>query len=235
MARFNKDAIEKPKLKDLPELPKQDDEPAEDAAAAAPAGGDEDLAQAAPAAEESDEADNADDSAAPADDSAQDQPDAGAEASASPDADEPQNGQESGQPKEDDETAKLEKLIAERKEIEKENERLQQEYDETVKNGEKRVTELNERFGDWYYVISDEVYKQIHLGRDQIIRKKEEPAEADADKATNGAGASDALSGLPNLPAAPPAREPAEQPAADNAAAAEAEAPGEPPAPTESQ
>ena len=38
---------------------------------------------------------------------------------------------------------------------------------------EKKVRELNARFADWYYVISDDVYRKIHLSRDQIIKKKE--------------------------------------------------------------
>ncbi|HID33565.1 MAG TPA: pyridoxal-phosphate dependent enzyme, partial [Anaerolineae bacterium] len=31
-----------------------------------------------------------------------------------------------------------------------------------------RVKELNERFADWYYIISDEVYRKIHLSRDIV-------------------------------------------------------------------
>ena len=38
--------------------------------------------------------------------------------------------------------------------------------------GKKRVGELNARFADWYYVISDDVYQKIHLSRDQIVKKK---------------------------------------------------------------
>lgn len=64
-------------------------------------------------------------------------------------------------------------LKAERERIEKENKRKQEEYDAKVKSGQDKVKELNARFGDWYYVISDEVYGKIHLSRADIIKKKE--------------------------------------------------------------
>lgn len=66
--------------------------------------------------------------------------------------------------------------------IERENKRKQDEYDAAVKKGQDRVTELNERFADWYFIISDDVYKKIHLGRADIIKKKEAKDEAGADK-----------------------------------------------------
>jgi len=69
---------------------------------------------------------------------------------------------------------------AERERIEKENKRKQEEYQEKLKKGEERVKELNNRFADWYYVISDEVYKKIHLGRQDIIKKKEKKEEPKA-------------------------------------------------------
>ena len=72
------------------------------------------------------------------------------------------------------------------------------EYQKTIKEGQERVEELNVRFGDWYYVISDKVYKQIHVGRDQLFKvKKPEDKSADGAPAdTSGAG----LPGLPDLP-----------------------------------
>jgi hypothetical protein len=67
-----------------------------------------------------------------------------------------------------------------RAQIEKENKRKQDEYDDKVKAGEKRVKELNERFADWYYIISDATYRKIHLTRDDVVKKKEKPAEEKA-------------------------------------------------------
>ncbi|MBI3838965.1 MAG: DUF4340 domain-containing protein [Planctomycetia bacterium] len=70
--------------------------------------------------------------------------------------------------------------------IQKENKRKQDEYNEAIKKGQDKVKELNDRFADWYFIISDEVYKKIHLGRGDIVKKKKE-AEADKEK-TGGVG-----------------------------------------------
>ena len=45
--------------------------------------------------------------------------------------------------------------------IEAENKRKQSDYDEKLKKAQDRVTELNKRFGNWYYVIADDEYKKI--------------------------------------------------------------------------
>jgi hypothetical protein len=79
-----------------------------------------------------------------------------------------------------DETKKDEKkpdLKAERERIGKENKRKQEEYDEKLKKGQEKATELNARFAQWYYVISDDVYRKIHITRDQIVKKKEKPKD----------------------------------------------------------
>lgn len=65
----------------------------------------------------------------------------------------------------------------ERERITKENERKQKEYDDKVKKGKEKVKELSDRFADWYYVVSDSTYSKIHLGRDEIIKKKTPPAD----------------------------------------------------------
>lgn len=57
--------------------------------------------------------------------------------------------------------------------IEKEKKRRQDEYDAAVKRGQDKVKQLNDRFADWYFIISDDVYKKIHLGRADVIKKKE--------------------------------------------------------------
>ena len=67
-------------------------------------------------------------------------------------------------------------VAAERQRIEKENKRKQEEYEEKLTKGKERVKELNARFADWYYVISDDVYRKIHLTRDQVVKKKEKKA-----------------------------------------------------------
>ena len=69
-----------------------------------------------------------------------------------------------------------EDLKAERERIERDNKRKEAEYQEKVKKGRDRVKELNDRFADWYYVISDEVYRKIHISRENLFKPKEKPA-----------------------------------------------------------
>jgi Domain of unknown function (DUF4340) len=64
--------------------------------------------------------------------------------------------------------------------IERENKRKMDDYDAAVKHGQDKVKELNDRFADWYFIISDDVYKKIHLGRNDIIKKKEAATSDDA-------------------------------------------------------
>ena len=193
MARFNEDVIEKPKLKELPPTPENPSKPTEGEAASPPAaGGDEPAAadKAEPTDETSPEPPKADEHEA--DEAKTEETKAEDKAADDKPADaKPAEGEAAKEPSAEDKAAE------ERKALEEENKRLQDEYNRTVEGGKKKVTELNERFGDWYYVISNDVYKQIHLGRAQVIKKKEKPAEgADAAKEANP------LSGLPNLPAA---------------------------------
>ncbi len=81
-------------------------------------------------------------------------------------------------------------LEAERARIEKENKRKQEEYEQQIADGTKKVKELNARFADWYYVISDEVYRKIHLGHDNIVMKKPKKDEKGKDAGQNPAGVS---------------------------------------------
>jgi hypothetical protein len=94
--------------------------------------------------------------------------------------------------------AKAPPVDPERARIERENKRKQDEYDDKVKAGEKRVKELNERFADWYYVISDATYRKIHLTRADLVKKKE-PAD-DEKKADAKADGPINIPGLPSSP-----------------------------------
>jgi hypothetical protein len=40
------------------------------------------------------------------------------------------------------------------------------------KEAEEKVAKLNDKFADWYYIISEDVYKKLHLGRFDIIKEK---------------------------------------------------------------
>ena len=70
----------------------------------------------------------------------------------------------------------MQKAIELRRQVERENRRKQESYDEKVVDGKKRVEELNGRFADWYYIVSDEEFKKIHLDREAVIKAKAEPA-----------------------------------------------------------
>jgi hypothetical protein len=47
------------------------------------------------------------------------------------------------------------------------------EWEQKKKDAQKKVEELNDRFGPWYYVISDDVYKKIRLKFSDIVKIKE--------------------------------------------------------------
>jgi len=83
-------------------------------------------------------------------------------------------------------------------------------YDQKAKDGEKRVAELNRRFADWYYVISEDVFDKLKLKRDDLVEKaeaekKEQPAETGAglDKMPAGTGAESAAPAEKAKPAEP--------------------------------
>ncbi|MFN9273629.1 MAG: DUF4340 domain-containing protein [Planctomycetia bacterium] len=73
----------------------------------------------------------------------------------------------------DEAEAKAQAALEEKRRVERENRRKQDEYDGKVKAAQKRVRELNSRFADWYYVVSNKEYAKIHLTRDGIAQKKE--------------------------------------------------------------
>jgi hypothetical protein len=56
--------------------------------------------------------------------------------------------------------------------IKKENKRKMDEYHDKRKKAETRVAELNARFNDWFYVVSDDVYKKVQLGRADIVKDR---------------------------------------------------------------
>jgi hypothetical protein len=74
--------------------------------------------------------------------------------------------------KADEDEAKAQAAVEERRRVERENRRKQEEYDEKVQAAQKRVRELNARFADWYYVVSDAECAKIRLDRDSVVQKK---------------------------------------------------------------
>ncbi|MBC8874075.1 MAG: DUF4340 domain-containing protein [Planctomycetes bacterium] len=91
-----------------------------------------------------------------------------------------------------DKEAEEAEIMRERERISKENERKLNDYNEKVKKAKEKVAELNTRFGDWYYVVSEEQCEKIFLGLDKLITKKEsedvEGDGVDAFRALEGKG-----------------------------------------------
>jgi hypothetical protein len=71
---------------------------------------------------------------------------------------------------EEGEADELAKLTQGKETAERANQREKERYDAAVESGKKRVAELSDRFADWYYVISDDVYKNIHLTEANVFR-----------------------------------------------------------------
>ncbi|MEX2167751.1 MAG: DUF4340 domain-containing protein [Pirellulales bacterium] len=241
MAQFNENAVAKPTLEELPALPetvsegeaeesetasegeaeKRDDATAVEPPAEQPEGEN--------ASEQPAEQPEADAAETPVD--AEPETDAPAEGEKPADADTPEEGA-AAETADEDSAKKLEENIAQRKAIEQENQRKLDEYQQTLEKGRERVKELNERFGDWYYVISNDVFEKIHLGRDQVIQEKKPEGEAEAAPGTPAVPSSPfgaPGTAIPSLPAVPAA--PAEKPATEQPAPETTEPAAEPPAP----
>jgi hypothetical protein len=78
--------------------------------------------------------------------------------------------------KADEAEAAAQVALENRRRVERENRRKQDDYDDKVKAAQKRVRDLNSRFADWYYVVSDKEYAKIHLGRNSMVQKVESKA-----------------------------------------------------------
>jgi hypothetical protein len=101
---------------------------------------------------------------------------------------------------ETDKKEDVEKIIAERKRIETENQRKLDEYKESLEKGRENVKELNLRFGDWYFVVDDEVFKKVRLGLDDVIKKKEKKDEAADNSSMEIQTPGAPIQGLPTIP-----------------------------------
>ncbi|MCY2974311.1 MAG: DUF4340 domain-containing protein [Planctomycetota bacterium] len=69
-----------------------------------------------------------------------------------------------------------ERLEAAREKINKENQRLIDERADKIEAGKKKAAELNARFAEWYYEISDADYKRLRIKLDELIEKKGNPS-----------------------------------------------------------
>ena len=53
-----------------------------------------------------------------------------------------------------------------------------------IETGKQKVKELNARFADWYYVISNDSFDKLRLNRASLIKTKEKTAEINAEEKT---------------------------------------------------
>jgi hypothetical protein len=96
-------------------------------------------------------------------------------------------------------SAEYEKVLAERQRIELENKRKLDEYNALVEKGRQQVQDLNLRFGDWYFVVSNDTFQKVRLGKNDVVKAKVK--EGDAANSAAGAPGS-AVPGLPSFPGA---------------------------------
>ena len=163
MARFNEALLEKPNLEELPPLPEEKAKPAKPDAEKPDA--------EKPDAEKPDA----------------EKPDAEKPDAEKPDAEKP-GAEKAEEPsaaellkQADEAEASMQAAIEARRQVERENRRKQEAFDEKVDAGQKRVRELNGRFADWYYIVSEDEFNKIHLERAKVITVKK-PDEAEPGK-----------------------------------------------------
>ncbi len=84
---------------------------------------------------------------------------------------EPKEDAKSETKKEEDAAGEKSDLELERERIRKENQRKKDEREEELKKATEKVADLNARFADWYYIISEDEYKKVHLGRNDLIKE----------------------------------------------------------------
>lgn len=183
MAQFNEDLIPKPELTPIPGEPAE--QPAADAATQPAVEQPKAEGQAEEGKAEEAKADEPKPSEGPAapDNEASNSEASKGEASKKEETKPGEaNAETPAAPTENKDEAKKdgEKSPAEIERLKAENKRKQDEYNDKVKKGKEKVTELNNRFADWYYVISDDVYQKIHLHRADILKKPDAEKEAKA-------------------------------------------------------
>lgn len=91
-------------------------------------------------------------------------------------------GQESGETEEE----LKERLEAVRDQITRDNQRLIDERKEKIEAARKQVQELNAKFSEWFYVVSDDVYKKLKITREDLIKTAESEAAADLPNFSEG-------------------------------------------------
>ena len=72
------------------------------------------------------------------------------------------------------------KYIADQKEAQEKADRDKADYEKKIADGKKKVDELTDRFGPWYYVTPGDSFRAINLDRAAITQPKKPPGAADA-------------------------------------------------------
>jgi hypothetical protein len=70
------------------------------------------------------------------------------------------------------------KYLADQKTAEEKAARDKTDYEKKIADGKKRVTELAERFGPWYYVTPGDSFRSIRLDRTVLLEPKKPPADS---------------------------------------------------------
>ncbi len=73
--------------------------------------------------------------------------------------------------------AKAAEVEAERKNIEKANQALKDAHQEKTTRVTREVRELNARFADWFFIIPEDVYQQVHLNRESLVQETTDAAD----------------------------------------------------------
>lgn len=118
------------------------------------------------------------DNAAPSDESKPEEPKEVAPAGeAKPqDAQAPAAEMKEEAPKQETPEELKERLELTREQITKENQRKIDERNDRIAKAKKKVQELNARFADWYYVISEDVYKKLRVTQAELVGKPQPAA-----------------------------------------------------------
>jgi hypothetical protein len=75
------------------------------------------------------------------------------------------------------------KYQAEQKEAKEKAEREKTDYEKKLTDGQKKVQELVDRFGLWYYVTTGESFRSINLDKAAITQPKKPPGAPSTDAA----------------------------------------------------
>jgi hypothetical protein len=65
-----------------------------------------------------------------------------------------------------------ERLTVKKEEIAKSNQRKLEDRSEKLNLAKNKVAELNRRFADWYYIISEEDYRKLKIKEEDLIQPK---------------------------------------------------------------